>query len=244
MFTYRLLTDAVGKAVLEAAIGPVAKPVPQPDGSPDQRPVAVRRAQALIEVCRRATDAGTALPGGVKTTLMVNMSLADLQTGLRAGTTIGSSESGSLLSAGVVRRLACSAGLVPVVLGGASELLDVGQTVRLFTKGLLKALWLRDGGCTFPGCSMPAHWCDAHHVRHWLDGGRTALLNAALLCERHHTVVHRDRLTATVTPTGVTWDTAFGSYDRTTLGRPTHWNSHASGATDGSCASAANAWPG
>jgi hypothetical protein len=44
----------------------------------------------------------------------------------------------------------------------------------------------------------------------------TDVCNAALLCARHHTIVHRDRLTATVTPTGVEWDTHYGSYDRVT----------------------------
>lgn len=234
MFSYRLLTDAFGKAVLEAAIGPLSKPVPAPDGSADRRRAATRRAQALIEVCRRAAAAGSPPPGGVKTTLMLTMSLADLQAGRRSGRTVGSAEAGTLLSPGAVRRLACDAGVIPVVLGGASEVLDVGHAARLFSAGQLKALWLRDGGCTFPGCGIPAHWCDAHHVRHWLDGGRTDLTNAALLCARHHTIVHRDRLTAVVTARGVDWDTRFGSYDREPPGRPIHWNSHATGSTDGS----------
>lgn len=158
MFSYRLLTDAVGKAVLEAAIGPLSRPVPEPDGSPDRRPVWVRRAQALIEVCRRATAAGTSVASGLKSTLLVTMSLEDLRAGLRAGRAAGSSEAGTLLSARAVRRLACDAGLVPVVLGGESEVLDLGRLERLFSSAQVKALWLRDGGCTFPGCGLPAHW--------------------------------------------------------------------------------------
>jgi hypothetical protein len=62
--------------------------------------------------------------------------------------------------------------------------------------------------------------------RHWIDGGASDLDNAALLCERHHTIVHRDRLAAAVTPTGVSWDTVPGSYDRVfdegTAGGPPH----------------------
>jgi hypothetical protein len=73
---------------------------------------------------------------------------------------------------------------------------------------------LRDRHCSFPGCDIPGFWTQLHHVRHWLDGGATDVQNAALLCGRHHTIVHRDRLTAAVTPTGVTWDTGYGSYDR------------------------------
>ncbi len=226
MFSYRLTTDPVGKAVLEAAIGPLARPLPEADGTPDRRRAATRRAQALIEVCRRATAAGGAPPQGPKATLMLTMSLSDLQSGLRVGTALGSSEAGTLLAPGVVRRVACEAGVAPVVLGTESEVLDLGRTARLFVPGQLKALWLRDRVCTFPGCGMPAHWCDAHHVLHWLDGGPTAVGNAALLCGRHHTVVHRDRLIASVGPTGVEWDTVPGSYDRALAGRPPRWRSH------------------
>ena len=67
------------------------------------------------------------------------------------------------------------------------------------------ALTHRDGGCSFPGCTMPAAWTDAHHVIAWYQGGATSLLNTTLLCRRHHTHVHRHRLTATVTATTVTW---------------------------------------
>ncbi|UIJ33931.1 HNH endonuclease signature motif containing protein [Allobranchiibius sp. GilTou73] len=119
---------------------------------------------------------------------------------------IGRSINGDLLDAGTLRRLACDADLIPAVLGGESEPLDLGRTKRLFTGGLRTAIIHRDDGCTFPGCDRPPDWCDAHHVRPWWAGGQTTLTNAALLCARHHTIVHRDLLTATVTTTGVTWD--------------------------------------
>jgi hypothetical protein len=53
-----------------------------------------------------------------------------------------------------------------------------------------RALNLRDGGCRFAGCDRPASWCDGHHIRHWVDGGDTALSNMVLLCAFHHTVIH------------------------------------------------------
>ncbi|HET9633086.1 MAG TPA: HNH endonuclease signature motif containing protein, partial [Terrabacter sp.] len=68
-----------------------------------------------------------------------------------------------------------------------------------------RALAQRDGGCSYPGCTIPPQWCDAHHVVHWLHGGATDLSNGALLCGRHHIVVHERGLTATVTSFGVTW---------------------------------------
>ncbi|MBO1754481.1 HNH endonuclease signature motif containing protein [Allobranchiibius sp. CTAmp26] len=119
---------------------------------------------------------------------------------------IGRTINGDLLDAGTLRRMACDADLIPMVLGTESEPLDVGRTKRLFTGGLRTAIIHRDKGCTFPGCDRPPDWCDAHHVIPWWAGGDTTLTNAALLCARHHTIVHRDLLTAQVTTAGVTWN--------------------------------------
>ncbi len=107
---------------------------------------------------------------------------------------------------------------MPAVLGGDGEVLYLGRRRRLFTSAQVRALWLRERHCTFPGCSVPATWADAHHIRHWVDGGLTDLGNAALLCGRHHTIVHGDRLAAEVTPAGVEWDRTPGSYDRSPPG--------------------------
>ena len=83
--------------------------------------------------------------------------------------------------------------------------LDGGQAKRLFTPRLLRALWLRDRGCTVQGCSAPPQWADAHHLVHWIDGGVTSLLNGARLCGRHHWIVHLKGWTATATASEVTW---------------------------------------
>ena len=112
---------------------------------------------------------------------------------------------GQLLAPETVRRMACDATIIPVVLGTDSEVLDLGRAKRLFTPGMLHALWLRDKGCTIPGCGAPPFWTDAHHLVHWADGGPTALTNAALLCGRHHTLAHQRGWTATATTTEVTW---------------------------------------
>ena len=104
-----------------------------------------------------------------------------------------------------MRRLACDADLIPAVLGTRSELLDVGRRKRLVTPAIRLAAWLRDTGCTYPGCTVPAQWCDAHHGVPWWQNGETALTNTALLCGRHHTLVHDRDLTCTITATHVTW---------------------------------------
>ncbi len=227
--TYQLILDPVGAAALEAAIGPLSAPVPGPDGQRDARSPQIRRGQALVEVCRRATSAGDRPPSGVKTTLMLTMSYDDLAARVGAATVIGSAQGGSLLAPETVRRLACDAAIIPTVLGGRGEILELGRSTRLATPGQLAALWLRDAGCTFPGCTTPARWCDAHHLVHWADGGKTDLSNLALLCGRHHSVAHRDQLVGLVTdPGAVTWNLIPGSYQRRDDGPPA-LGDHASG---------------
>jgi 5-methylcytosine-specific restriction endonuclease McrA len=77
-----------------------------------------------------------------------------------------------------------------VIVQGRSEPLDVGRKTAVVPAGLRRAVVARDGGCRFPGCGRPQSWCDTHHVRHWVDGGQTALDNLVLLCRRHHRLVH------------------------------------------------------
>ena len=88
------------------------------------------------------------------------------------------------------RRIACDAATVTMRHGPDGHVLDVGRRTRTISPALRRALAARDGHCRFPGCA--ARRCDAHHVRHWADGGKTALSNLVLLCRRHHRAVHED----------------------------------------------------
>ena len=88
------------------------------------------------------------------------------------------------------RRLACDASISRIVTRGRSEPLDVGRRTAVVAPALRRAVVVRDRHCRFPGCDRPQSWCDAHHVRHWADGGPTALSNLTLLCRRHHRLVH------------------------------------------------------
>jgi hypothetical protein len=99
-------------------------------------------------------------------------------------------DTGQRLTPAQVRRLACDAQLIPAVLGGDGQVLDLGQTRRLFTGAVRRALVLRDGGCAFPGCDRPPRWCDAHHIEHWSAGGPTNVDNGVLLCGFHHRLIH------------------------------------------------------
>lgn len=204
---WQLLLDDEGEALLEAALDPLTAPRPSGDehgaDQLDPRTASQRRADALVEILTRAgcTDDADAPTSGAGQ-ILVTTSLDALAGKVPGG---GTDERGHHLSAGAIRRLACDANLYPVVLGGPSEPLDVGRVKRLFTPGQRKAIYLRDRHCSFPGCTVPPAWCQIHHVLHWVFGGDTDLLNAAALCQRHHTIVHKFGYTARVTETGVTW---------------------------------------
>ncbi len=103
------------------------------------------------------------------------------------------------LSPGAARRLACDAGIIPIVLGTHSEPLDVGREHRLVTPAIRRALITRDRGCIIPGCGAPPGHCDAHHIIHWADGGETTILNLVLVCPAHHRAIHRGTWTITIT---------------------------------------------
>jgi hypothetical protein len=210
-FEYAMTLDPEGKEVLEAVIGPLSAPRPT-DGAPDQRSSDRRRGEALITAVRRVAAAPEGAPTSAKTTLLLTMDLHDLLTGLKAAATLGGTGEGTLLGPATIRRLACDASLIPAVLGSDGQILDLGRDRRLFSTAQTRALWLRDRRCTYPHCTAPAHWCDAHHLWHWTDGGPTTLTNATLLCEHHHTLVHTNGYHATLTPTGITWDLTPGAY--------------------------------
>ncbi|MGW0230609.1 DUF222 domain-containing protein [Actinopolymorpha singaporensis] len=98
---------------------------------------------------------------------------------------------GKPISAATVRRLACEADLIPVVLGGDGQVLDLGRSDRFFKEHQRRALAIRDGHhCHFPGCQIPEPRCITHHLNPWDNGGPTDLANGVLLCRYHHVTVH------------------------------------------------------
>lgn len=213
---YTLLLDEEGAAIVDAAVDALAKPRRDEDtGERDLRTPAARRADALLDLIQRAVGAPDGVPRQAKTSVSLTIDYEVLAGRCRgAGVTM----EGEVLTPGTVRRLACDALIIPLVLGSRGEVLDQGEAQRLFTRPQIRHLWARDGGCTFPGCSKPAAWTDAHHLVHWLDGGPTDIDNGALLCRAHHTVVHSNRYAGRVVEGArgprVEWDLSVGSYDR------------------------------
>jgi hypothetical protein len=98
-------------------------------------------------------------------------------------------EDGSVLAPDTVRRLACDAGVIPILETGEGELLSIGRRTRTIAPALRRALKRRDAGCRFPGCTH-TRFVDGHHIRHWADGGETSLENLVLLCRHHHRLIH------------------------------------------------------
>jgi hypothetical protein len=141
-------------------------------------------------------DAPSGVPGfGAKAQLTVTIDFRDLQA--TAADACGQLVYGDGLSAATVRRLACDAKVIPLVLGTNSEPLDVGRSERLVTRAMRRALNARDRGCVI--CGAPPIMCDAHHVTHWIDGGPTSIDNLALVCRRHHTDIHHGHWKITIT---------------------------------------------
>jgi hypothetical protein len=164
------------------------------DDSGKWKPLRRRLGEALVEYVERYPSDSTPQTAGVSATVVVTMTLEQL-LGEHATALL---DDGSRMSAGQARRLACEAGIVPVVLGSASQPLDLGRTTRLFTKAQRIALGLRDGGCTARGCETSASGCHAHHDDPWSRGGATDLANGRLLCPRHHRLAHNSRYAMTV----------------------------------------------
>jgi len=158
----------------------------QDPSDPDQRTVGQMRADALALVCRHALGCNETDSSGIRTTIVVRINKRDLDTGKGLGRIDGTDQP---VSVGQLRRLAGDAGIIPEVLGGESEVLDLGRTKRIFTRAQRIALVERDGGCT--KCHSPPEHCEAHHIRWWERGGGTDLSNGVMLCTRCHHDIHR-----------------------------------------------------
>ena len=140
-----------------------------------------QQADALVNVARSylrgATGGGTSAADAYQVIVHVD------------GSALQGNEGRSDLPLESVKRLCCDSSVVAMADGLDGEPLGVGRKQRTVPAAIRRALWARDGGCSFPGCTH-ARFVDAHHVRHWADGGETSLDNTMLLCSRHHRMVH------------------------------------------------------
>jgi hypothetical protein len=192
--------DVEAAAIVTAALDPLCVPGrgsatrrasegdTERDSGIDERTPGQRRADALADICRLALATGE-LPvnGGDRPQLVVTVPYDVVNQKVGAGEL----DTGGVLSPERVRQLACDAQILPAVLGGQGQVLDLGRNRRLAVGPVRRAVTVRDRGCAFPGCDRPARWCDAHHLVSWLDGGGTDVANLVLLCRYHHRLIHR-----------------------------------------------------
>lgn len=121
--------------------------------------------------------------------IVVHVDLATL-TGSLTSRGVATTQHGVDLPAETIRRLACNADIVPVVLGGESVPLDVGRSKRLATVHQRRALGAVHSTCAIDGCEVAFKHCEPHHIDYWENGGATSLDNLVPLCSRHHHAAH------------------------------------------------------
>ncbi|HEX4777374.1 MAG TPA: DUF222 domain-containing protein [Acidimicrobiia bacterium] len=177
------LDPVAGEAFL-AALDKFMDPTVDPS-----RTAAQRRADALHEMARRALGSAAPVELGViidAETFAGNMP-ADPRAARCDLAHVGPVAPSS------IRRLACDAIMRRIVCDDDGEILDLGRRTRIVSAAQRKAVMVRDGGCTWPGCDRPPEWCDVHHDEHWANGGPTDLENLRAYCRYHHTRVHGER---------------------------------------------------
>ena len=161
-------------------------------------PTKRRLGEAFCEYVETRPADSVGKAGGVCATVVITMSYESLLGGLKAA----SLDTGGHISASEARRLACRAGIIPAVLDGQSQILDLGRRRRFHTEPQRIALAQRDRGCTAEGCDAPPSLCHAHHDHPWSRGGPTNTKTGRLLCPRHHTLAHDSRYSTNPTAHG------------------------------------------
>jgi hypothetical protein len=158
-----------------------------------------RRGEAFCALLEHVPPDGLPVHGGTPTSVVVMLDLEAMRTG--AGT--AELSTGGRITATEARRMSCTAQVLPAVLGGTGEVLDLGRSRRLFSPAQRKALGLRDRRCRAETCDIPAAWCEAHHAAApWAGGGRTDLADGVLLCPFHHHGAHDPAWDASRLPNG------------------------------------------
>ncbi|MFC6342519.1 DUF222 domain-containing protein [Nocardioides hankookensis] len=186
-FTLPTLQGAQLRKILLALAAPKHQAATNGPGV-ERRPGPERMGHAFAELIDRIPAKDLPQVGGTDATIVVTISYDSLIGDLEQA---GVLDTGERISPGAARRLACTARILPAVLGGRSEVLDLGRARRFHTRSQRTALALRDRGCTAEGCDWPPGLCHAHHDPPWTRGGRTDIDHSRLLCPRHHALEHR-----------------------------------------------------
>jgi len=181
-----------------APLSPTATGTPCPETDPGVLTYSQRLGRAFVELLEHLPADKLPGHGAGNATVVVTVDHHKLTTGVGEAVLT----TGTPVSVGEVRRLACNAGVLPAVLGADSAILDLGRSRRLFDRYQRIALAIRDQGCVFPGCERPAAWTEAHHITPWADGGPTDINQGCLLCSFHHHLIHQRQWAIQMAPDG------------------------------------------
>lgn len=157
-----------------------------PPSDDDHRTAAQRRAAALVRICELALAhiGGDRRPSAQVSVVVDWTTLTNGRPGRHDGAFTGPIHPRDL------ERLLCDCTVSRIVTGPDSLPIDVGRSRRTIPPAIRRAVLARDGGCRFPGCDRPPGWCQIHHTRPWMHGGRTAVGELVALCDHHHHVIH------------------------------------------------------
>ena len=194
-FTLDTLTGAMLKKHLFALAAPKHQASKGPLG--ERRPTPERLGHAFTELIQRYPVKKLPKAGGLNATVVVLMDLDTLTGGLKAAHL----DTGETISPGGARRLACEARIIPAVLDGKSQVLDLGRAKRFYTEAQRIAKTIEAGGCEVEGCDAPPGMTHMHHPERWADGGETNR-DGIMICPPHHTRAHDTRYQMTKLPTG------------------------------------------
>jgi hypothetical protein len=189
------ILDADGGAAVVAAIESLAVKA----GSDDDRTAPQRRADALATLAGAAAGFEDLLPDfngdrpHIDVVARYETLIDDLDPRAPYDPASAPTVNGVRVTPETVRRLACDADILPIVMNSNSEVLDIGRATRIWPKAIRKALQIEDGGCGWPDCQMPLWACRIHHLTYWFNGGVTSKENGVHLCRFHHWLVHHRR---------------------------------------------------
>ena len=178
--------DPEGFALVREAVRAVSQPC-----AGDTRTAAQRRADGVVTMARIVLENVEPVPGRKrrKPKVVATIDYDDLVASTGGGS-VETDLDRTVVPAETIRRMACDATVHRLVTGPQSTILDYGRAQRVVSDSLFDVLALRDHGCRFAGCTIPASGCDAHHALHWLDGGETEPDNVPLVCWHHHHWLH------------------------------------------------------
>jgi len=191
--------DDVAGAFMNATIDAMSQRRTGGD-EPDTRSVTQRRGDALVDVfdlAMNSPELPTQAGDRVHVTVTVQAEVLKSAMGRACLDLTGE------ISAWEARIWACDCTLIPAVLGADGEVLDLGRAKRLITPGQRRALYLRDRGCAYPGCTRKPRNTQGHHIVAWEHGGPTDLNNLVLLCAFHHRKIHRTGWDVRMAPDGL-----------------------------------------